>query len=110
MSPRDQYLVVNFPLNVLIVLLTGNDSFFLESGHGEREREREREREKEREREGGGSQRLTEFTAGVNFVFSGIPNHAEEGQARLELESKCKSEESSKAHRIVSTSSLDPTA
>ena len=34
--------------------------------------------------------------------------HAEERQARLERESKCKSEESDKAHRSVPTSCLDP--
>ena len=50
-SPGDLDMVVNFPLNVLIILLSGNGSFYLESGHGERERKRERER-------GGGCQRL----------------------------------------------------
>ena len=48
--------------------------------------------------------------AGVNFAFSSMPNdmHAEEKQARLEHELKCKSEESDKAHRSVPTSCLDP--
>ena len=46
------------------------------------------------------------------FAFSSMPNdmHAEERQARLERELKCKSEESNKkkAHRSVPTSCLDP--
>ena len=48
----------------------------------------------------------------MNFAFSSMPNdmHAEERQARLEQELKCKSdaEENDKAHRSVPTSCLDP--
>ena len=46
----------------------------------------------------------------MNFAFSSMPNdmHAEERQARLERELKCKSEESDEAHRSVPTSCLDP--
>ena len=77
---------------------------FLESGHTERERGRERGRGRGEVRD------WTELTAGVNFVFSSMPNdmHAEERQARLERELKCKSAESDKAHRSVPTSCLDP--
>ena len=70
---------------------------FLKSCHTQRERERERERDKEREKGGGGGggggQRLNRtYMAGVNFAFSSMPNdvHAEEKQARLEGELKCK--------------------
>ena len=78
---------------------------FLESGRTERQRERERERGG-----GGGGWDWTERTAGVNFAFSSMPNdkHAEERQARLERELKCKWEESDKAHRSVPTSCRDP--
>ena len=64
---------------------------FLKSGHTQRERERRREGEG-----GGGGQRLNRtYMAGVNFAFSSMPNdvHAEEKQARLQGELKCKSEE-----------------
>ena len=46
----------------------------------------------------------------MNLAFSSMPNdmHAGDRQARLECELKCKSEESDKAHRSVSTSCLDP--
>ena len=50
--------------------------------------------------------------AGVHFAFSSMPKdmrmHAEEKQARFEREFKCKSEESDKAHRSITTSCLDP--
>ena len=74
---------------------------FLKSGHTQRERERERERRGKGE--GGGGQRLNRtYMAGVNFAFSSMPNdvHAEEKQARLEGELKCRGDrESDKAHR-----------
>ena len=94
--------LANFCLDVLIVVFGGSDSFSRIWSHGERERERERG--------GGGVRDCTELTAGVNFAFSSMPNdmHAEERQARLARELKCKSEESDKAHCSVPTSCFDP--
>ena len=45
----------------------------------------------------------------MNFAFSSMPTdmHAEERQARLERESKCRSVESDEAHRSVPASCLD---
>ena len=74
--------LANFRWDVLIVVFSGSDSFSLIWSHGERETERD----------GGG----------------GGDIHAEERQARLERELKCKSEESDEAHRSVPTSCLDP--
>ena len=80
----------NFRLDVLIVVFSGSDSFSQIWSHAEREREGEGG--------GGGRQRLYRtYMAGVNFAFSSKSNdidvHAEEKQARLEGELKCKSEE-----------------
>ena len=68
--------LANFRLDALIVVFV---ILFLEYGHTGRERERGG---------GGGIRDWTEFTAGVNFAFSSMPNdmHAEERQARLERE------------------------
>ena len=78
---------------------------FLESGHTGRERKRW-----VGWGGGGGVRDGTELTAGVNLAFSSMPNdmHAEERQARLKCELKCKWEESDKAHRSVPISCLDP--
>ena len=96
--------LANFRLDQIVVF-SGNHRFFFLNlvTRGERKRER-----------GGGGGGVvrdwTELTAGVNFAFSSMPNdmHAEERQARLEHELKCKWEESDKAHRSVPTSCLDP--
>ena len=101
--------LVNVRLDVLIVVFSGSDSFFRIWSQRERERERERER-----RGGGGGGRGSEFeqklTAGVNVAFNSMPNdmHADDRQASLESELKCKSEQSDKAQGGVPTGCLDP--